>query len=158
MRIGDLASAIGKGLVAGAIGTVAITASQLLAQRFLGQEESSAPAEAVEKVVGIEPKGEPEKKRLNMLVHFAYGTVWGVPRALLELMGLRGVTATAAHLAAVQGAAMTTLPALGVAPPPTKWPPKEIGLEAAHHIVYVGATALALGWLDRRSERAQLAA
>ena len=32
MRIGDLASAIGKGLVAGAVGTLAITASQMLAQ------------------------------------------------------------------------------------------------------------------------------
>ena len=45
-KAGDLASAIGKGLVAGAAGTVAITASQLLAQRVLGQEESSAPADA----------------------------------------------------------------------------------------------------------------
>jgi hypothetical protein len=62
MRIGDLAAAIGKGLVAGVAGmagvagTVAISASQMLAQRFLSQEESSAPAEAVQKLGGVEPK------------------------------------------------------------------------------------------------------
>ena len=102
MKSGDIASAIGKGLIAGAVGTVAITASQMLAQRFLGQEPSDTPAAAAEKVVGVEPKGEKEKNRLNMLMHFAYGTAWGIPRAIMELFGWRGTKATAAHFAAVQ--------------------------------------------------------
>src|SRR5689334_22940519 len=96
MKIGDIASAMGKGLVAGAIGTVAITVSQMLAQKVLGEEQSDSPARAAEKVVGVEPKGEAEKKRLNMLMHFAYGSVWGIPRALMELLGFRGTKATAA--------------------------------------------------------------
>ena len=58
MKIGDVASAIGKGLVAGAAGMVAITVSQMLAQKLVGQEFSTAPAEATEKVLGVEPKGE----------------------------------------------------------------------------------------------------
>src|SRR5437773_2276464 len=129
MKVGDIASAVGKGLVAGAVGTLAITSSQLLAQRLLGEEPSDAPAAAMEKVVGIEPKGEREKGRLNMLVHFLYGTAWGIPRALMELFGFRGTKATAAHFAAVQASAMGMVPALGLGPPPTEWPKKQIGLE-----------------------------
>jgi hypothetical protein len=158
MKSGDIASAIGKGLVAGAIGTVAITASQMLAQRFLGQEPSDTPAAAAEKVVGIEPKGEKEKSRLNWLMHFAYGSAWGIPRAIMELFGLRGTKATAAHFAAVQSTATGMIPALGLGPPPNQWPKKQIALESLHHAVYAAATGLALGALDRRSEQAQLAA
>ena len=158
MKIGDVASAIGKGLVAGAAGTVAVTASQMLAQKLVGQEPSTAPAEATEKVLGVEPKGEQEEQRLNQTVHFAYGTAWGVPRALLAVFGLSPVTATAAHFAAVQGASMAMLPGLDIAPPPHKWGLKEIALESFHHLVYAVATGLTLGFLDRRSERARLAA
>ncbi|HEY7607501.1 MAG TPA: hypothetical protein VID07_12115 [Actinomycetes bacterium] len=78
MKPGDIAAAAGKGLAAGAVGTIAITASQLLAQKLAGQEASSAPAEAVEKLVGVEPKGEHEEQRLTTIVHMAYGTGWGV--------------------------------------------------------------------------------
>src|SRR5439155_17886249 len=65
MRIGDIAAAIGKGLVAGAAGTVVMTGSQMLAQGLLGEESSDAPVQAVEKVAGVEPKGEKEKERVN---------------------------------------------------------------------------------------------
>jgi hypothetical protein len=63
------------------MGTIAITTSQLLAQRFLGQEESTAPADAAEKLAGVEPENRAAKKRLGMLMHFVYGAGWGVPRA-----------------------------------------------------------------------------
>jgi hypothetical protein len=158
MRIGDIASAVGKGLIAGAIGTIALTATQLLAQRLLDEEESTAAADAAEKLVGIMPRGESGKTRLNYLTHFSYGAAWGVPRALMELFGLRGWRADAAHFAAVQAGAASMLPALDLAPPPTEWPKKQIGLETLYHAVYAGTTGVALGFMDRRSERAQLAA
>jgi hypothetical protein len=66
-----------------------ITASTLLAQKLAGQPPSTAPADAAEKLIGVEPKGEQEKQRLTNLVHFAYGAAWGVPRALLGLFGVR---------------------------------------------------------------------
>jgi len=156
-KAGDLASAIGKGLVAGAAGTVAITASQLLAQRVLGQEESSAPADAVEKLIGVEPKDEGAKRRLGMLTHFVYGAGWGIPRALMELFGLRGWSATGVHFGMVQGSG-TMLPALDIGPAPTEIPPKELGIEAVHHAVYAVTTGLVLEAIDRRSERLRLAA
>lgn len=158
MKVGDVASAVGKGFVAGAVGTVAITASQMAGQRLFGQEPSSTPAEAVEKIVGVEPKGKREEERLTNLVHFGYGTAWGIPRGLMALVGLRGIAATVAHFVAVQATAMGMLPGLGLAPPPTEWPKKEMALETFHHLVYAAATSLAFTFLDRRSERARVEA
>jgi len=104
-RTGDAAQAIGKGLVAGAVGTVAITASRMLAQKLLHEEMPTAAAEAAEKLVGVEPKDEKGKLRLGMLTHFAYGSAMGIPRALLQRSGVRGWKADAVHLVAVQSAA-----------------------------------------------------
>jgi len=91
-------------------------------------------------------------------VHFLYGSVWGVPRALMEQYGFRGTKATAAHFAAVQTTATGVLPALGPAPPPTEWPKKQIAVETFHHAVYAAATGATLTVLDHRSEQARLAA
>src|SRR5437763_13233246 len=127
--------------------------SQMLAHKLLGEEQSDTPARAAEKVVGFEPKGEAEKNRLNVLMHFLYGSVWGIPRALMELFGFRGTKATAAHFAAVQTTATGMLPALGLAPPPTQWPKRQLAVETFHHAVYAAATGVALTVLDRRSEQ-----
>jgi len=127
-------SLIGKGLVAGAAGTVAMTVSQAIDQKIRGREPSTAPAEALENVTGIDPDTRRGEQRLNQATHFAYGTAWGVPRALLGLTGLPGPAATLLHFVAVQGAAMVMLPAVDVAPPPTEWGAEEIGIEAFHHL------------------------
>ena len=155
MRIGDIAAAIGKGLVAGAAGTVVMTGSQMLAQGLLGEESSDAPVQAVEKVAGVEPKGEKEKERVNYATHFVYGTAWGVPRGLLGLTGIPSAVATAALFAGVQGRAMTMMPALDIAPPPTEWDARELAVDAFHHVVYAVTVGLVFGFLDRRSAQAR---
>lgn len=148
MTIGTIAGAIGKGLVAGAVGTVAMTVSSMIEMKARGREQSTAPAKAAEKVLGVEPKGEEEEQRLNMLVHMGYGTGWGVPRGLLGLVTSPSI-ATATHFLAVWGTALGMLPGLGVAPPPKEWGAKEIAVDAWHHAVYAVATAFAFEWLDR---------
>src|SRR6187551_3672117 len=130
MRIGDVGSAIGKGLVAGAVGTVVMTAGQKLAQRLLHEQESSAPASAAEKLLEVEPEGPGGEKRLNYVVHFLYGAAWGIPRALLELVGLRGTVADATHFGAIQAAAWGVGPTLSIGPPPTEWPKQQLALGA----------------------------
>jgi hypothetical protein len=156
MRIGDIGSAIGKGLLAGAAGTLALTAFQMLEMKVTNREESTAPADAAGKVLEIQPRNEVGKQRLNQVVHFLYGTVWGVPRALLGAVGLRDPAATAVHFGAVWGTALAMPPALDVAPPPTDMEPKELAMDAARHAVYAVATGLAFDMLDRRSQRAQV--
>jgi hypothetical protein len=147
--IGALAGAIGKGLVAGAVGTAAITASQLIVMKLRGGEPSDAPVQAAEKVLGVEPATEEEQEKVNNLIHWAYGTGLGAVRGVLSTFGLGPVAATTAHFGVVWGGAATMLPALQVAPPPTEWPAEEIVVDAWHHAVYALAAGVAYELLDR---------
>lgn len=124
-RIGSLAGSIGRGLFAGAFGTVVMTASSTMEMKLRGREGSSAPADAAAKVLGVEPTDDDSKERFSNLVHFGYGTGWGAVRGLIGYLGLSGPTAAAAHLGAVWGSELVMLPALDVAPPATKWGSKE---------------------------------
>ncbi len=148
VKIGDVAAAVGKGLLAGLIGTAAITLSTMIEMKLSERGPSSAPADAASKVFGLEPIGEEEKARFSNLVHWSYGTIWGAARGLLGVAGLRGPVATAAHFGAVWGTALVMLPSLKVAPSPTEWGAKEIAVSALHHLVYATVTGLAYEFLD----------
>ena len=144
MTTKTLADAIGKGILAGVAGTAAMTVSSTLEARIRGRAFSTAPADAAGKVLGIkEFTGEAARSRFSNLVHWGYGTGWGVTRGLLRAVGLGPATATAAHLGAVWGSEQVMLPALAVAPPITLWGREEIAIDGFHHAVYVAGTALA---------------
>jgi hypothetical protein len=148
-----IASSIGKGLVAGFAGTAAMTASSTLEARLRRRPASSAPARATAKVLGIkEFDGDLAQARFNDLSHWGYGTGWGVVRGLLAAAGLSPRAATAAHGAAIYGAAQVTLPALEIAPPVVFWPKEEIAIDAFHHAVYAAATGLAYALIDGSPE------
>ncbi len=149
MRVGDLASSVGKGLFAGAVGTAAMTVSSTLEMKARGRAASTAPADAAAKVLGVEPKDEAGRERFSNLVHWGYGTGWGAVRGLISAAGLEGTAATAAHFGAVWGSEQVMLPALGVAPPLWTWGAKEVGIDAFHHLVYAGATGAAYALLNR---------
>jgi hypothetical protein len=145
-----LASSIGKGLVAGFIGTAAMTISSTLEARIRHRAASSAPARATAKVLGIkEFEDDIAAARFNDLSHWGYGTGWGVVRGLLGATGMPPRAATAAHGAAIWGSAQMTLPLLEVAPPIVFWPKKEIAIDLFHHAVYTTATGIAYRFLDR---------
>jgi hypothetical protein len=142
--IGTLADAIGKGLVAGLAGTAAMTVSSTLEARLRGRTPSSAPARATAKVLGIKEFDDSiAAARFNDLSHWGYGTSWGILRGLLGATGMSAKAATAAHGAAIYGAAQVTLPALEVAPPSIFWDKSEIAIDAFHHAVYATATGIA---------------
>jgi hypothetical protein len=149
MKLADLAAHVGKGLFAGVVGTAAMTVSSTLEMKIRDRPASNAPAEAAAKVLGVEPKGEEERARFSNLVHWGYGTAWGVARGLADAAGLEGTRATAAHFGAVWGSEQIMLPALGVAPPFWRWGTKEVAIDALHHLVYAGATSLAYAYMDR---------
>jgi hypothetical protein len=150
VRVGGLAAAVGKGLAAGLAGTAAMTLSSTLEAKLRGREASTAPARAASKVLGVAPVDEQGERRFNTLVHWGYGTGWGAARGVFAAIGLSGVPATLAHLGVVWGGEQMALPATGAAPPATQWGTSEVAIDLWHHIVYVGATTLAYGWLDRR--------
>jgi hypothetical protein len=144
-----IADGVGKGLLAGFAGTAAMTASSTLEARLRHRAPSSAPARATAKVLGIkELESDLAQARFNDLVHWGYGTGWGVVRGLLATAGLSPRAATAAHGAAIYGAAQVTLPALEIAPPAIFWPKAEIAIDAFHHAVYATVTGLAYRLID----------
>jgi hypothetical protein len=139
-----IASAVGKGLLAGFAGTAAMTVSSTLEARLRGRAPSSAPARATAKMLGIkEFENDIARARFNDLSHWGYGTGWGVLRGLLAATGMSPRAATAAHGAAIYGAAQLTLPALDIAPPALFWPKEEIAIDALHHVVYAAVTGAA---------------
>ncbi len=151
MKIGDVAGSLGKGLVAGAVGTAAMTVSSTLEMKLRKREGSTAPADAAAKVLGIKPEGEDEKARFSTMVHWGYGTGWGSVRGLLGGWACGESRPDWAHLGVVWGSELVMLPALEVAPPIKEWEGKELAIDAFHHLVYASATSLAYGFLDRRS-------
>jgi hypothetical protein len=149
MRASTLAGNIGKGIVAGFAGTAAMTVSSTLEQHLRGRAASTAPADATAKVLGIEHFTDAgAKNRFSNLVHWGYGTGWGVVHALLATAGLRPAAATLAHGAAIWGNEQVMLPALDVAPPVFMWPRQEVAIDAWHHLVYATATGVAYELLD----------
>jgi hypothetical protein len=146
----EVAESVGKGFFAGLVGTGVITASMTAEAKMRRQDLPPVQADAVEKIVGVEPRGEKEKQRLANLVHWQYGTAWGGVRGLLAALGLGPTAATLAHFFLVWSAAGIMLPALGLAPPPTKQPPSEIGMSALHHLLYAGVTTVVYEYLDSR--------
>ena len=146
-----VAEDVGKGLVAGFVGTAAMTVSSSLEAKLRGRQASSAPARATAKVLGIkEFEDGIAAARFNDLSHWGYGTGWGVVRGLLAATGMSPRAATAAHGAAIYGAAQVTLPALEIAPPVVFWAKEEIAIDAFHHVVYAASSGLAYELLNGR--------
>lgn len=146
------ASAVGKGLLAGLVGTAVMTLSQRLVTKLEddggGSGGGGAPAEAVEKALDVEPEDQQAEKKLAQLAHWAVGTGWGAARGLIGATGLREPGASAAHFALVWGGAVAMLPALGLSKPITEWSPKQIAEDVLHHAVYAAATGAVYDWLD----------
>jgi hypothetical protein len=146
-----LANGIGTGLLAGLAGTAAMTVSSTIEAKLRRRAFSTAPADAAAKALGIEAfESEAAHARFSNLVHWGYGTGWGVVRGVLRTAGVARLAATPAHFAAIWGSALVTLPVLDVAPPVTMWGRREVAIDVFHHLVYVTATALAYEALSSR--------
>jgi hypothetical protein len=139
-----LARTIGKGAVAGLAGTAAMTISSTVEAKLRGRAFSTAPARAAQKLLGIKEFETPrDEARFSDLVHWGYGTSWGIVRALLREFGLSPKLATPAHFAAIWGSALVMLPTLDVAPPVYLWEGEDVAIDVFHHLVYATATAAA---------------
>lgn len=149
MELRHLMTEFSRGMAAGAAGTAALTAVQRVEMQIEDRPPSTAPAEAVEKVFDFDVEREKDEVRLAHAVHWGYGTLWGGVRGLLGGLGMSAPTATAVHFALVTGAAMTIMPALDLAEPPTEWSKKDLAIDLLHHAVYAVATAAAYEGLRR---------
>lgn len=152
-RIPDTAADVGVGLLAGALGTVAMTVSSTAEMKLSGRGGSSTPEDAAGTVLGVSPTDQAGEQRFGSLVHWGYGTAWGAVRGLLGAAGLRGPAAAAAHLAAVWGGEQVVLPATGAGSPTPRYGAAATATDALHHAVYAIATSVTYEWLDRHRTR-----
>lgn len=152
--LGQLGSAIGKGLLAGLAGTAAITLSQYIEMKITKRKPSDAPVKVASEVTDVKPVSETDKEKVSQEIHWAYGTAWGVARGLVSLTGLKGLPAAAVHFAAIWGTSMVMLPKFKAGPPVTEEDTKTIAIDGLHHAVYALAAGAAFDALDtNRHER-----
>lgn len=140
---------MGKGIIAGLAGTVAITAAQMLAMKISGGQPSKTPAKAVNKVLHVKATDEEHRDEFVQKVHWTYGTLWGLARSVQELLGWKGWPATALHFAAIWGTELTLLPSIHLAPPVKDWGAGEIAKDAGFHLVYAVTAGLVYDAIDR---------
>ena len=136
------AMAIGKGVVAGLVGTAAMTVSERVEMAVTGREASDVPGQVGAKLLGRHPATEAEMQRLSTQVHWAHGILGGAVRAVLERAGVRGGAASVAHFAALWGGDATLYAALGIAPPPWDWEQDELAADVVHKGVYAAVTGV----------------
>jgi hypothetical protein len=142
--------AIAKGLLAGVAGTAAMTASSSIEARIRRREVSTAPARAASVLFGVAPVDELGERRFNRAIHWGYGTTWGAFRGIVDAADVPAPMAPFVHFLAVWAGEQVVLPATGASTPVWKWARTEIGIDAWHHVVFVGATDAAYRWLNRR--------
>lgn len=146
--------ALGRGLVAGAAGTAALTVSQLVAAKITGTEPPAAAGVVGKRVLeGVFLRQVPDQQQpaINQVVHWSYGTAWG---------GLYGIVQATLRWpppvhglmfgSLVGGVGTALLPTLQLMPPPWKVPPATLGVNTFHHLVYGVTTAAVFHALHTR--------
>ena len=146
------AGSAGVGVLAGLVGTAAMTVSSTVEMKITDREASSTPADAAGAVLGVTPINDAGAARFGNAVHWGYGAGWGAVRGLLAAIGLHGPAAAGVHYALVWGSEQAVLPATGAGKPVWEYGRAALATDALHHAVYAGATSLAYEWLDRRRD------
>lgn len=141
MSSNELLGAITRGMVAGAVGTIAMTISERLEMAVTGREASQVPGQVGAHLLpGRDPDAQPDVEALNSPVHWAHGVGMGALRGLLDVGGVRGPTATAAHFALFWGADAALYRGQGIADVPWRWSGDELASDVLHKGVYAVAT------------------
>jgi hypothetical protein len=146
-EMSDAAKLAGFGLLAGLAGSLVMLASQTIEMRLTKREGSDTPAEAVEKLSGIEVEDKSTEQQLSTAAHFAFGTGLGLGLAALAKVPepARGI----AFFASAWGAGTALIAGLGLSDPPTKWDPAKLAIDLGHHAVYAASAAATFVGLRR---------
>jgi hypothetical protein len=149
--------AAAQGLCAGVIGTAVFTAYQLATGKAGGEEqpkewsEAATPAQVGQRVAeGVFQEEVPLERAglLTQVVHWLYGSSWGVLYGLLEESIRQPVVSGAALTGAVVATDYTLLPAMKLYRPPWRYPAKTLAADVATHLIHGLATAAAFRALE----------
>lgn len=100
--LAEAGAALGIGLMAGLVGTAAMTLSKKLDKKTFDERKSEKVGlQLTSKVLDVKPTSEEKTEKVIEEIHWIYGAGWGVVRGLLSFIGIRGLPATVAHFATV---------------------------------------------------------
>ena len=142
MPMGEL---VARGLLAGAVGVAAMTLAEKIEQAVTGRPNSYVPAHTLERLLGLERRGERDRDRLlmNWAMHWGQGIVLGAVRALMAERGVRGPAGSFLFLNLRLLNDQTLENATGVGAPPWTWPLDEQAVDLLHKAVYAYAAGMA---------------
>ncbi len=165
-------AAVGMGLVAGLVGTAAMTAYQELVakakkasanagersgggdQEQPSWESAPAPAKVGKRILeGVFQQDVPPEKigLLTNAMHWGYGTMWGAAYGVIQAtLRRRPVVLGPVFGSGVWALSYAQLVPMGLYEPPWTYPAKTVATDISYHLVYglfVGASYAAL---DRR--------
>ncbi|HKZ18639.1 MAG TPA: hypothetical protein VJQ57_00870 [Acidimicrobiia bacterium] len=151
--IGRIGAGIGAGFLAGIAGTAAMTLSSKAEMKLRDRKPSTTPQDAAANLLGLEPRNSDELRKLGQVVHWQYGTSLGAIRGLMSAAALREPLASILFFTAVWALDLAVVPQVADAKPATEWAADELAIDAFHHVVFVGVTALALRALLKKRGR-----
>jgi hypothetical protein len=128
-------------MVAGAVGTAAMTLSERLEMSLSGRAASSVPGQVGAHLLpNKDPGSESDVARLNGPIHWSHGIVMGALRGVLDVAGIQGPRASAAHFALLWAGDAALYRTLGVADLPWRWKSAELAADLLHKGVYAAVT------------------
>jgi len=131
---------IGRGILAGVAGTAVMTAFQRLVEMPLTKREDSyAPADFAERILPVHPSSAQGRNRLNYVIHFSLGGMWGTAYGIAASAGLRGQKAVNTVFAAVYSADVLLNTALGLYKP-MQWSAKDWAIDLVDKYVQAQGT------------------
>jgi hypothetical protein len=136
-----LFGALGRGMLAGAVGTAAMTISERLEMTATGRSASEVPGKVGAHLLpGKDPGSPSDVAGLNGPVHWAHGITMGALRGALDVAGMRGPRTSVAHFALLWGGDAALYRLLGIAEEPWHWSAGDLATDLLHKGVYAGVT------------------
>ena len=132
--------AVIRGLVAGLVGTAAMTAAEKLEQVVTGRPNSYVPAHTLEHLLRHPERPDEERLGMNWAMHWGQGMLLGAVRGLMAERGLRGPVGSFLFMNLRLLNDQTLENATGVGAPPWTWPVDEQAIDLLHKGVYAFVT------------------
>jgi hypothetical protein len=129
-----------RGLVAGLVGTAAMTAAEKLEQSLTGRPNSFVPGHTLERLLRLPHRPDEERLGMNWAMHWGQGVLLGAVRGLMAESGLRGPVGSFLLMNLRLLNDQTWENATGVGAPPWTWPVDEQAIDLLHKGVYAFVT------------------
>ncbi|MGI4803606.1 MAG: hypothetical protein ACRYFL_02475 [Janthinobacterium lividum] len=139
-----------QGIIAGLAGVAAMTLAEKLEQVFTKRPNSYMPAHTLEKLTGLQAKG--DNDFLNWTMHWGQGILLGAVRGLMAEKGIRGPMASFLFMNLRLLNDQTLENATGVGSLPWTWPKDEQAIDLIHKGIYAFVTGAVVDALTKESK------